>query len=37
MAPQQDESEAGIGVEFLGGSPEQFSALADFIERGEES
>jgi uncharacterized protein (TIGR02266 family) len=37
MAPQQDESEAGIGVEFLGGSPEQFSALADFIERSEES
>lgn len=31
MGAPTREDEAGIGVEFLGGAPEQFSALASFI------
>lgn len=32
MSPNESESEAGIGVEFLGAAPEQLSALELFID-----
>ena len=32
MSPHQNESEAGIGIEFLGGAREHFSALEKFLE-----
>jgi uncharacterized protein (TIGR02266 family) len=32
MSPNESETEAGIGVEFLGAAPEQFSALENFID-----
>jgi uncharacterized protein (TIGR02266 family) len=32
MSPNESETEAGIGVEFLGAAPEQFSALEHFID-----
>jgi hypothetical protein len=33
MAPRERDTEGGIGVEFLGGAPDQFCALEDFIDR----
>jgi len=32
MSPNENETEAGIGVEFLGGAPEQFSELEHYID-----
>lgn len=32
MSPNESETEAGIGIEFLGAAPEQFSALENFID-----
>ena len=32
MSPNENETEAGIGVEFLGAAPEQFSQLEQFID-----
>ena len=32
MSPDGNETEAGIGVEFLGAAPEQFSKLEQFID-----
>ncbi len=32
MSPNESETEAGIGVEFLGAAPEQFSALETFLD-----
>jgi uncharacterized protein (TIGR02266 family) len=37
MSPHASESEAGIGVEFLGGARDQFSALEAFIDTRTES
>lgn len=33
MSPNENETEAGIGIEFLGAASEQFSALEQFIDR----
>jgi Tfp pilus assembly protein PilZ len=33
LAPLERDSEAGIGIEFLGGPSEQFSVLEDLIEK----
>lgn len=33
MAARERDTEGGIGVEFLGGAPDQFCALEDFIDR----
>jgi len=33
MSPDERQHEAGIGVEFLGGSSEHFSALEEFIQK----
>jgi Tfp pilus assembly protein PilZ len=32
MSPRERDRQAGIGVEFLGGNPEQFSALEAYID-----
>jgi Tfp pilus assembly protein PilZ len=32
MSPHERDRQAGIGVEFLGGNPEQFSALEAYID-----
>lgn len=37
MNPREHDSDAGIGVEFLGGSPAHFSALEQYIKRELES
>jgi uncharacterized protein (TIGR02266 family) len=36
MAPNPGDPESGIGIEFIGGSAEQFAALEDYIETAEE-
>ncbi len=33
LAPRDRDSHGGIGVEFLGGAPDQFSALEDFLQK----
>jgi hypothetical protein len=33
MTPDERNQDAGVGIEFLGGVAEQFSALQDFIDR----
>jgi uncharacterized protein (TIGR02266 family) len=33
MTPHERDREAGIGVEFIGAAPDQFSALEDFIAK----
>lgn len=33
MTPRERDQEAGIGVEFLGGAPEQFNALEHYIDK----
>jgi hypothetical protein len=33
MTARERDRDAGVGVEFLGGAPEQFSALEHFIAR----
>jgi len=33
MSPRGNESEAGIGIEFLGGEPDQFSVLEAYIDQ----
>jgi len=37
MAPQEPNRDAGVGIEFLGGVAEHFSALQEFIDRQEEA
>ncbi len=37
MSPHESESEAGIGVEFLGGAREHFSALEQYIDRRDDA
>ena len=33
ISPRGEDSESGIGIEFIGGASEQFAALEDFIAR----
>lgn len=35
LQPQEDPADAGIGVEFLGGAPDQFAELDAFLRSGD--
>ena len=35
ISPEGVAADAGVGIEFLGGASEQFSALEDFLDRAE--
>jgi Tfp pilus assembly protein PilZ len=37
MSPRERDANAGIGIEFLGGSPAHFTALEQYIKRKKES
>jgi Tfp pilus assembly protein PilZ len=37
MSPRERDANAGIGIEFLGGSPAHFAALEQYIKRKKES